>query len=268
MKKNKRIGALVDELTSNPGRLYDSKHFCEKFGIAKSSLSEDMKIVNEVLRENGSGHVESISGVGGGIRFIPGISEEKTAELQNALIEILSDSSRILGGGFLYTADIMYESHFVRDMAKVFAMRFSGLGADYVVTVETKGIPLAAQVAFLLNLPLVVIRREAMYSEGSTVSINYFSGSNQSIRKMSLAKRAVRQGTKAIVIDDFMKGGGSMVGVREILGEFDIETVGMGVALESREPIKKRVDGCLSILIIEEIDEEAGRIRISPSENL
>jgi len=268
MKKNKRIGALVDELVNNPSKLFDSRHFCEKYDIAKSSLSEDIKLVNELLKESGSGHIESTSGVGGGIKYVPGISGEKIRILQDYLCEGLSDSSRILGGGFLYTSDIMFDSHCVRDMARIFAMKFSGTGANYVVTVETKGIPLAAQVAFMLNLPLVVIRREAKYSEGSTVSINYFSGSYDRIQKMSISKRAVEPGSKAIIIDDFMRGGGSLKGIQEILDEFDIETVGIGVALASREPVKKKVEDFVTILWINEINEEEKHIKVSRNDNL
>ncbi len=268
MKKNKRVGMLVDELISNPGRLFESKHFCEKYDIAKSSLSEDIRLANEILQANGSGHIESISGVGGGIRFLPGINTEQIRELQMKLIEMLSDKSRMLGGGFLYTADIMFDGNLVHDMARIFAQKFADRGADYVVTVETKGIALAAQTAFMLHLPLVVIRREARYSEGSTVSINYFSGSTDRIQKMSIAKRAVKPGTRAIVIDDFMRGGGSLKGVVDILGEFDIETVGKGVALGSREPERKKVDDYTPIVIVEEIDEENRKITISANEAL
>ena len=268
MKKNKRIGMLMDELTSNPSRLFESKHFCSKYDIAKSSLSDDIKLINEILQENGSGRVESIQGVGGGIRYIPGISAERIEALQNELIEALSDKSRMLGGKYLYTSDIMFNGHFVTNMARIFAQRFCDLHADYVVTVETKGIPLASQTAFMLGLPLVVIRREARYSEGSTVSINYFSGTNDQIQKMSIAKRAVEPGTRAIVIDDFMRGGGSLKGIQDILGEFDIEVVGTGVALEARFPEKKKVSNYTSILIIEEIDEENKKIILSANQDL
>ena len=48
MKKNKRVGMLMDELLQNPCRLYESRSFCEKYGIAKSSLSEDIKLINEI----------------------------------------------------------------------------------------------------------------------------------------------------------------------------------------------------------------------------
>ncbi len=265
MKKNVRVGMLLDELTRNPCRLFDANHFCSKFDIAKSSLSEDIHIVNEILTEGGSGHIETTSGVGGGIRFVPGISGEQIAELQQELITSLTDPSRILGGGFLYTADVMFNGRVVHGMARIFAQEFYSAGADYIVTIETKGIGLALQTAFLLDLPLVVIRREARYSEGSTVSINYFSGSNDRIQKMSIAKRAVEPGKRAVVIDDFMRGGGSLKGIVDILGEFDVETVGIGVALGSRLPERKKVDSFTPILIIGNIDEEHKTITISPN---
>lgn len=268
MKKNNRIGALVEEFTSNPCRLYDSKYFCEKFGIAKSSLSEDIKLVNEVFVENGAGRIVSSSGVGGGIKYVPGISLRRIEALQEEIIEKLSDPSRILGGGFMYTADIMYDGKLVDGMARVFAQTYYALGADYVVTVETKGIPLAARTAALLNLPLIVIRREAMYSEGSTVSINYFSGSYDRIQKMSIAKRAVKSNSKALIIDDFMRGGGSMKGVIEILGEFDISVVGAGIAIASREPERKKVSDYLPIIYVDGIDEDEKVINVSANKSL
>ena len=57
---------------------------------------------------------------------------------------------------------------------------------------------------------------------------------------MSISKRAVSQNKRAIIIDDFMRGGGSLKGVSEILSEFDIDIVGAGVAIASREPVKKK----------------------------
>ena len=50
---------------------------------------------------------------------------------------------------------------------------------DAVVTIATKGISLANAVANILNLPVVVIRKDNKVTEGSTVSINYVSGSSR-----------------------------------------------------------------------------------------
>ena len=260
----------MDELLQNPCRLYESRHFCDKYDIAKSSLSEDIRLINEILRENGSGRIESIQGVGGGIRYIPGISPDRIRDLQNEMISSLADTTRMLGGKYLYTSDIMFNGHICTGIARIFTQKFHSLGADYVVTVETKGIGIASHTAYMLGLPLVIIRREAKYSEGSTVSINYFSGTgtDEHIHKMSIAKRAVRPGSKAIVIDDFMRGGGSLKGIQDILGEFDVETVAVGVALESRLPERKKISNYTSVLIIDDIDEDNRIISVRANDTL
>ena len=266
MRKNKRVGSLLATLLDDPHKIYPSKYFCEKFDVAKSSLSEDITTANEILREDGYGFIETISGVGGGIKFIPGISDEERITVQDYLCKRLSAPSRILGGGFLYTSDLMFDSRLVRNMSRIFAREFMSLHADYITTVETKGIPLASAVAFMMDIPLVVIRREAKYSEGSTVSINYFSGSYDRIQKMSIAKRAVQPDTSAIIIDDFMRGGGSLKGVTEILSEFNISVAATGVAIATREPEHKKIDSYLPIIYLDDIDEE--RKSITASRNL
>ena len=268
MKKNKRVGIIMKELLDHPCKQFDSKHFCDRFDIAKSSLSEDMKMINEILAESGSGCIESTVGVGGGIKYVPGISKEDIRQVQAELKEALEDESRVLGGGYLYTSDVLFNGQLIHNMARIFADKFYSFGANSVVTVETKGIPLAAEVAFLLNLPLVVIRREARFSEGSTVSINYFSGSGDRIQKMSLAKRAVEPGTKAIIIDDFMRGGGSMKGIVEILDEFDVEVVGMGVAIAATKPEKKRVTDYVPVVYLDNDPADENKTIITPNEEL
>lgn len=263
MKKNKRVGCLINELVSNPGKVYSFRSFCTRFEIAKSSLSEDIKTAREVVAASGNGIIETIQGAGGGIRFIPGLSEDNLEALQHELCERICEPDRILGGGYLYTSDLMYDSLLMRRMAMYFSGQFSARKADYIVTVETKGIPLASAVSFMMNIPLVVVRREAKYSEGSTVSINYFSGSYDRIQKMSIAKRAVRPGSTAIIIDDFMRGGGSLKGLSEILSEFEIEVLGVGVAIASREPKKKKIASYVPVIYLDEIDEEKRLIRAS-----
>ena len=80
---------------------------------------------------------------------------------------------------------------------------------------------------------------------------------------MSIAKRSVRPGTKAIILDDFMRGGGSLKGITEILGEFDVEVVGVGTALASREPERKKVTDYINLVTIDEVDEENKTIHIT-----
>ena len=268
MKRTERVGAIIATLSNNPGKIYSLQHFCHMFDAAKSSVSEDIHIASEALKATETGYIETISGAKGGVKFIPDFSHTQLSLLQEEFCEKMRDSSRILGGGFLYTSDIMFDTKLVARLASVFVKKFKDVGANYVATVETKGIPLASMVAFQLNLPLVIIRREAKVSEGSTVSINYFSGSYDRVQKMSIAKRAVTPGSTAIIIDDFMRGGGSIRGIAEILAEFDVSIVGVGVATASIKPEKKKIGQYTAIAYLGDVDEEKRTIDILPNERI
>jgi purine operon repressor len=104
-----------------------------------------------------------------------------------------------------------------------------------------------------------------MVTEGSTVSINYVSGSTRRIQTMSLSRRSIKKNTKSIFIDDFMKAGGTANGIIELMKEFENEVVGIGVFIEMREPAKKLVEDYVSLLTLDDVDEERGEIKISPS---
>lgn len=268
MKRSVRIGAIIKLLTECPNKIYPLQYFCDLFDVAKSSVSEDIILANESVQATKSGTIETISGAKGGVVFKPQIFDEEIKEIQEEFCKRLSQNSRILGGGFLYTSDIMFDANFVNKLARIFAYKFSHLNADYIATVETKGIPLATMVARQLNLPLVIIRREAKFSEGSTVSINYFSGSYDRVQKMSIAKRAVSPGSKAIVIDDFMRGGGSTKGISDILMEFDISVIATGIAIASNTPKKKKIEDFIPIIYLDDVDEESKTIRTSPNQKL
>lgn len=268
MKKIERVGNIIKILSDYPNRSYSLKEFCKLFGAAKSTVSEDVAMVKKILSESEGGTIETVAGAKGGLKYIPALNREKKDELINTLAERMSEGSRILGGGFLYTSDLMCDSHLMFQLAKIFAEKFQEKEADYVVTIETKGIPVAFLVAHMLNLPLVIARRESRISEGSTVSINYFSGSSDRIQKMSLAKRAVEPGKKAIIIDDFMRAGGSIKGIIDVLNEFDVTVVGTGIVIAGLEPKKKIVEDFFPLLYLGKVDEERKTIEIIKSHDL
>ena len=82
---------------------------------------------------------------------------------------------------------------------------------------------------------------------------------------MSLSKRAVKEGQRAIIIDDFIAGGGTVGAVAEMMKEFSITVVGCGIAIATKEPEKKRVDGFKSVVTLNNIDEETGVIDVTPT---
>lgn len=268
MKRTERVGAMMQILCQNPNKIFSLNYFCDLFQAAKSSISEDIGAVRNAMGCTGIGRVETTAGARGGIRYVPWISSEAAEVVLQDLMEKLSDQNRILSCGFLYTSDIMFDGQFVHRAAEIFAKKFWDKGADYVVTIETKGIPVALMTAQLLHLPMVVLRRESKVSEGSTVSINYFSGTNERIQKMSLAKRAVKPGSRAIIIDDFMRAGGSVKGIADMLREFDVELVGTGVLIASMTPEKKKIADYVPLVYLGNVDEETGTVELRVNETI
>ena len=268
MKRSHRVGAICQILTESPHKVFGLKYFCDRFSAAKSSISEDISAAKEAIQTTGCGYIETIPGAAGGVKYVPDISLEKAREVQQKLCDLLKEDHRILGGGFLYTSDIMYDPRMVQGMAQIFAKKFRDAGANYVATVETKGIPVAFMTAHLLNLPVIVIRRETKISEGATVSINYFPGSSERLQKMSISKRAAAPGSKVLIIDDFMRGGGSIKGIVEIFSEVDIQVVGVGAAIVNVEPKKKKVTDYFPIVHLGTVDEETRKVSVTPNHQI
>ncbi|NPV81943.1 MAG: pur operon repressor [Firmicutes bacterium] len=263
--RNERLIAITKELLEHPHRLISLSHFAQLFEAAKSTTSEDVAMVKSTFEALKLGRVETVPGAAGGVRFVPYLDEAAVENVVQRLCREMSDPRRILPGGFIYMADILFSPSLMADAGRVFATKFADLHPDYVLTMETKGIPLAFMTAAALNVPLAIARRDTMVAEGPVVSINYISGSTRRIQTMSLARRALTSGARVLIMDDFMKGGGTAKGLIELAAEFAAEVVGIGVLVVTSEPASKLVDGFVALLLLEGVDEEKKTVAISPA---
>lgn len=74
----------------------------------------------------------------------------------------------------------------------------------------------------------------------------------------------MKNNSRCIFIDDFMKGGGTAIGIKDLLKEFDSELVGIGVLVDNKQTEKKLVDEYVSIVELKEVDKSA-IVGIQPS---
>lgn len=266
MKRNERIGAIVKVLCGSPNEIYTLSHFTEMFNSAKSTISEDLTVVKKIMEDLKLGKVETIAGAAGGVKYIPFVSNERKLKLMDELCAELRDPARVIPGGFLYIADLLYNPKYVRRIAEIFAEMFSYKNVDFVMTVETKGIPVAMMTAADLNVPLVIARNENKISEGSKISINYVSGSTGKVQTMYLSKKAIPKGSNVLIIDDFMRAGGTIKGMVELVKELGGTVAGTGVILETKKPEAKMVEGYISILRLEDIKD--GEIDVTPNKEI
>lgn len=262
--RNQRIAVITKYLTENPNVVINLNQFMTMFNAAKSTVSEDIVVVREVMKRMSLGKIETISGASGGIKYTCAISQDAAAEFAVKLCETLIDKSRIVPGEFIYISDILFNPTIVHRAGVILGSSFSEQQIDYVVTVETKGIPLAYEVAKMLGVNLIIVRRGNKVTEGPTVSINYVSGSSNRIQTMSLSKKSIRKNSKCVFIDDFMKAGGTAIGIIDLLKEFDSELVGIGVLIDNVSSNKKLKEKYVSIVQFRGIGQDGNPI-VSPA---
>ena len=265
IRRMDRLVILAKLLTDKPSNLYSLGEFADAFGCAKSTLSEDISLIRDVLEAQEMGTLETLAGAAGGIRFLPCRPEALIHRKLSELAEMLSRPERIIPGGFLYMSDILFSPERMVEAGEFFFQKFAAVAPNYVLTIETKGIPLAMMTARAFNVPLVIARQGNKVTEGSVVSINYLTGSAKRIQTMSLSRRALPAGARVLVIDDFMKAGGTARGLIDLAGEVGATVVGTGVLIATNEPEKKRIEDYTALLILHGIDEERKQVDIRPA---
>ncbi|MCP8618169.1 pur operon repressor [Salirhabdus salicampi] len=263
MKRSERLVAMTNYLLDHPQVLVPLPYFTKEFDAAKSSISEDLDIVNDMFQKQGIGFLETVQGAAGGIKYIPKYSDKNSKAFIDHICNRIEDPDRLLPGGYLYMSDLLGDPETIRNIGKIFATAFAQKGVEYIVTVATKGIPLAYATAQIMNVPVIIVRRDPKVTEGSTVSINYVSGSSKKIQTMVLAKRSLPEGSNVCIIDDFMKAGGTINGMKSLLAEFNANVSGIGVLAEAEDEDEDRVvDDYISLIQIKDVDIKNRKIEV------
>ena len=255
LKRSERIVVMTEYLLNNPNKLIPLTYFVTKFNQAKSSISEDIHIIKTGFKEENIGEVKTLAGVSGGVIFTPTLVEEDARKILDDFIEKISEGDRLLAGGYIFMSDIVGNPSLMNKLGRVIATVYKNKEIDAVVTVATKGIPVAYAIASILNKPVITIRRDNKVTEGTTVAINYVSGSTKKIETMILSKRSLNNHSKVLLVDDFMRGGGVLTGMESLMNEFDVEVIGKVILTQCYDSPREHENDYLYLSKIENIDE-------------
>ena len=258
LKRSERIVVMTEYLLNNPNKLIPLTYFVTKFNQAKSSISEDIHIIKTGFKEENIGEVKTLAGVSGGVIFTPTLVEEDARKILDEFIEKISEGDRLLAGGYIFMSDIVGNPSLMNKLGRVIATVYKNKEIDAVVTVATKGIPVAYAIAYILNKPVITIRRDNKVTEGTTVAINYVSGSTKKIETMILSKRSLNNHSKVLLVDDFMRGGGVLTGMESLMNEFDVEVIGKVILTQCYDSPREHENDYLYLSKIENIDEYNG----------
>ena len=86
------------------------------------------------------------------MRYRPLVQEGEGRAFLEGICEKLRSPGRVLPGGFLYFSDILSDPQLVSGMGKLFAAEYYDANVDFVLTMETKGIPIALITAGILAM--------------------------------------------------------------------------------------------------------------------
>lgn len=264
MRRADRLIYVTKQLLTRPGQAVSLSELAREMDAAKSSVSEDVALIRSVIEDRHEGTIQTIPGATGGVRYLPELSPNDRKAFAEQMVQTLTNPSRMLAGGFIYMSDLIGDPLVLDRVGLLFAEAFLTKSVTVVVTIETKGIPLAAATARYLNVPLVVVRREHRVTEGPVVSVHYVSGSSRRIQTMSISKRAMPEHAHALVVDDFMKAGATAKAVVELLAEFQATVVGTAVLTATADPAVKLVDSYTALFEVFDL-HEGSTLRVTPS---
>lgn len=233
VKRNHRLVYIAQYLVNHPNQLVNLSVFTEYFDAAKSSISEDIQFVREIFIENQLGLVQTVPGIKGGVIYYPEVPTGSIEECFGAIESMVLEGNRILPGNYINLNDVIHDPYILTQVAKLIASYYGQHDVDVIMTIETKGIGLATMVAHYMNIPFVIVRRDSTDMVGPTISVNYISGSHQIVKKMELDKNSLASGSKVLIVDDFLRNGGTVNGLLSLLNEFDCKSVGICVFAES-----------------------------------
>lgn len=261
VKRSERLVEMTIYFLQNPNVTTPLNYFSDKFKAAKSSISEDLTIIKNTFEENKMGSLITYAGARGGVQYQPHYEKEQLREEILALKNEIDDSQRLLPGGYIYTSDLLSDPKWLKRIGKVIASKYINEQIDTIMTIATKGVPIAQAVAYNLNVPFVIVRKSSKVTEGSTVSINYQPrSSSETVEKMELSKNSIKAGSKILIIDDFLRGGGTMRGLARMAQEFESEVVDSVVFLEHDSQVAN--DSYHSLLKVTSVNPVTGTISI------
>ncbi|KRN75343.1 hypothetical protein IV73_GL000506 [Weissella kandleri] len=261
--KTRRSDRLVDMtryLIEHPRTLVSLTKFARQYDSAKSSISEDLAILKRTFWQNGVGVLETVPGAAGGARFTPVTRLDDAKIFVDGLVNEISDETRVLPGGYVYLSDLLGQPWILQKIGRLIATQYLKEPIDAVMTAATKGVPVAQAVASALNVPFVIARNDTKVTEGPTMSVNYVTGQAKRLEKMELSRRSLPMGSRVLIVDDFMKAGGTIRGMEALIKEFEGTVAGVAVVVEGE--VQRRVIDEYTSLVHVNTDKEGGLLDV------
>jgi len=105
---------------------------------------------------------------------------------------------------------------------------------DKILTIESMGIPLAANLSNKTNVPFTIIRKRKY---GFSDELIAYQKTGYSKNKLYI--NGLKKGEKIIIVDDLISTGGTLRGILRELSKIDVEIKGIYIVVNKGEEVEK-----------------------------
>lgn len=154
-------------------------------------------------------------------------------------MKLLKD--RILKDGKSYEGGILKVDSFInhqmdpilmKSIGVEFVRRFGNLPINKIVTIEASGIAPAIMLGYLLELPVVFVKKAVPKTMSNMLSTTVHSFTKDKEYVVTVSGDFLTADDKVVFIDDFLANGNAALGVNELIQQSGAQLYGMGFIIE------------------------------------
>ena len=132
----------------------------------------------------------------------------------------------------------------MNEIGKEFSNYFGNKKIDKVVTIESSGIAPAFATAAVLNVPLVVFKKQhSSILNNDLYETTVHSFTKNSDYTLTSSKKFLNENENILIIDDFLANGEAVLGASRILAMAKCNIAGVGIVIEKAfQPGRRKIE--------------------------
>ena len=147
---------------------------------------------------------------------------------------ILQDGKSFDGGILKVDSFINHQMDpiLMKSIGVEFVRLFGNLPINKIITIEASGIAPAIMLGYLLELPVVFVKKAAPKTMVNMVSTTAYSFTKDREYTICVSTDFLNENDKVVFIDDFLANGNAAIAVNNLVKEAGAELYGMGFIIE------------------------------------
>ncbi len=147
---------------------------------------------------------------------------------------IIEDGDCLSGGVLKVDGFINHQmdAMLMKQMAAEFVRRFEGVEFTKIITIEASGIAPAIMVGYLLDLPVLFVKKRVPVTMDSVYVSSVYSFTKSVKYQLCVSQEFLCEGDRLLFIDDFLAHGNAAKAILDLAAQARAEVCGMGFLIE------------------------------------